>query len=80
MEKMKSWLRVWREAMVYERDFKDRGLDNVKLQVLHANFAPEKDNAARRWIRRQETFYLRIGVYISIVGLFVSMAVIYFKK
>jgi hypothetical protein len=51
MEKMKSWLRVWREAMVYERDFKDRGLDNVKLQVLHANFAPERENAARRWIR-----------------------------
>jgi hypothetical protein len=39
--RMKSWLRARREAMIYERDFKDRGLDNVKLQVLHATL-PQK--------------------------------------
>jgi hypothetical protein len=77
---MKAWLRARREAMVYERDFKARGLDNVKLQVKHANFAPEKDKAARHWIRRQETFFQRMGVCLTIAGLFVAMAAIYFKK
>jgi hypothetical protein len=62
---MKAWVRARREAMNYELDFKDRGLENVKLQVLHANFAAEKDEAARRWIRRQDTFYQRITVYIA---------------
>jgi len=77
---MKGWLQARHEVMVHERDFKDRGLDNVKLQVQHANFAPEKDRAARRWIRRQETFYQRIGVCLTIAALFVAIAAIYFKK
>jgi hypothetical protein len=77
---MKAWLRARREAMIYNRDFKDRGLDNVKLEVQLANFAPEKDKAARRWIRRQETFYQRIGACLTIAGLFVAIAAIYLKK
>ena len=47
-----AWLQERRQARFYERDFKDRGLDNVKLQILHANFAPEKDKVARSWVRR----------------------------
>jgi hypothetical protein len=27
--------------------FKQRGIENVKLQIKRANFAPEKDEAAR---------------------------------
>lgn len=64
----------------FERDFTDRGLDNVKIMVQHANFAPEKEKAARRWIRRQETFYQRLGICIGIAGVLVAVAAIYFKK
>ena len=75
-----AWLQERRQARFYERDFKDRGLDNVKLQILRANFAPEKDKVARSWVRRQETFYQRIGVCLTIVSLLVAIAAIYFKK
>jgi hypothetical protein len=61
-------------------DFKERGLENLKVQMKHANFSPEKDKAARRWIRSQETFYQRVGVYLTIVGLIVAVAAIFFKK
>jgi len=32
------------------RDFEDRKLDNVKRQVAHANFAPDKHKQAQEWI------------------------------
>ena len=64
----------------YERDFKDRGLDNVKLMVQHANFAPEKDKVARRWIRRQETSYQRLAIYVGVANALIAVAAIYFKK
>ena len=77
---MKAFLRVRRETVVHERDFKERGLDNVKLQVKHANFAPEKDRAARRWIMRQETHYQRLGIYVAVGSALVAVAAIYLKK
>ena len=36
------------------RDFEDRKLDNVKRQVAHANFAPDKHKQAQEWIDEQE--------------------------
>jgi hypothetical protein len=35
----------------YQDDFKRRGIENVKLKILHANFAPDKDAAARNGSR-----------------------------
>ena len=36
------------------RDFEDRKLDNVRRQVAHANFAPDKHKQAQEWIDEQE--------------------------
>jgi hypothetical protein len=76
---MKSLLRKFRETRVYARDFRDRGLDNVKLQIKHANFSSEKDKAARRWIARQEAIWQRVGACATIAGVLVAIAAIYFK-
>ena len=73
-------IQALQEARAYERNFKERGLENVKVQVRHSNFAPEKHKAAQRWIRKRETIYLRIGVYLTIISLIVAVAAIYFKR
>lgn len=36
------------------RDFEERKLRNVKQQVEHANFAPDKHKHAQEWIDEQE--------------------------
>jgi hypothetical protein len=43
-----------RERRQWRREFKDRGVDNVRLMVSHSNFGEEKLRYARRWIRQQE--------------------------
>jgi hypothetical protein len=51
------------------RDFKERGLENVKLQILHGNFAGEKDKKARRWVTREEQKFPRRMFFVAFAGL-----------
>jgi hypothetical protein len=41
------------------RDFEDRGLRNVRLQVANANFDPDKHRQAEEWIDEQEHVFDR---------------------
>jgi hypothetical protein len=43
----------WRERRQWRREFKDRGVDNVRLMVSHSNFGEEKLRYARKWLARQ---------------------------
>ncbi len=71
----------------YQDDFKQRGIENVKLKILHANFAPDKDVAARKWVAWQESKWQRrmfgLGVVaapIAAVAALTTAAGLYLKK
>jgi hypothetical protein len=64
----------------YEDDFKQRGIENVKLQIKHANFAPEKDEAARKWVESEEQKWPRRGFYLAIVTAIIALVGLYLKR
>jgi hypothetical protein len=41
------------------RDFEDRGQRNVRLQVVNANFDPDKHRQAEEWIDEREHVFER---------------------
>jgi hypothetical protein len=51
----------------YDDDFRQCGIENVKLQIKHANFAPEKDEAARKWVAAEEQKWPRRQFQLAIV-------------
>jgi CHASE3 domain sensor protein len=47
------------------RDFEQRRLRNVRLQVVNANFAPDKHREAEEWIDEQENALVREQIAIA---------------
>jgi len=63
---MGGWLKAWRVRAAYERDFRERGLENVRQQIKGAMFSPEKHRAAEKWIYREDHKYQRLALIIRI--------------
>jgi hypothetical protein len=55
-------------------DFKERGVENVRLQILHANFSPEKHKDAEKWVYREDHRYQRRADTKSTIAIVVSLA------
>ena len=47
------------------RDFEQRRLRNVRLQVVNANFDPDKHREAEEWIDEQENALVREQIAIA---------------
>jgi hypothetical protein len=78
--KVMIWNSAQRRKLKHDGDFKQRGIEDVKLQIKHANFAPEKDEAARRWVAWEEQKWPRRMFYLGIVGTIIVVAGLYLKK
>ena len=47
------------------KDFRERGVENVRLQIQHANFSLEKHADAAQWVYREDHKYPRRAVVFA---------------
>jgi hypothetical protein len=69
---MGAWLKAWRKRAAYERDFRERGLENVRQQIKGAMFSPEKHQAAEKWVYREDHRYQRWALIFSATAVAIS--------
>jgi hypothetical protein len=69
---MMTWWQAHQKTATYNRDFRERGLENVRQQIKHSTFAPEKHKAAERWVNQEDHKHQRWALFLSAIAIAIS--------